>query len=302
MSNIHPLTLESYPIFRVPLTRLAHQEAQAYYHPQKNSQKAKEIYLNYLAIYAVDYYLNCFGIMTKKEDKSLLAAINKTLLNVAELEIIGQGKIECRPVLPQQKNCYIPTETWQNRIGYVAVKFNQALTEAKLMGFIETVNQENVPLSNFQTMDTLWKKISVSKMTILSQWLTERIEQGWQDLQDLLNPKLLTPIVRSSSFIQQGKMIYLSSLSQPLILGVVIQKQENSEFGIVIEVFSSSSEESLPTGLEMQILDENQTPIMQALSKDNNPYLRFFIKGKQGDSFTAKLSFKSIIFAQNFII
>jgi hypothetical protein len=292
--------------FSIPLTRLAHQEAQQLYQGQKNPKKAKAIYLNCLAVYAVDYYLNCLAISTNKSKDSHKLKIYQTLANMATLEIINHGKIECRPVLPDKQSCYIPAETWQDRIGYVAVQLNQSLTEAQLIGFLETVNTEDVELSTFQSLDKLWEKLSPSPLTCLGQWLQEKIEQEWQELSNLMNPQIYEVAVRntqnSTQWIEKGKLIQLSSLSESLVLGIAIKLTEDLPLTVSIEVYPDETKEHLPVGIQMQILDESETPVMQAVSQEENPYLRFRFQANQGDQFCAKITFRSDSFQETFVI
>jgi Protein of unknown function (DUF1822) len=74
----------------------------------------------------------------------------QTLMDTSDLIVKKRGKIECRPVLPTSKNCYIPKESWHKKNAYVAVKFNQELTEATLIGSLKTVKKELVSLEEFQ--------------------------------------------------------------------------------------------------------------------------------------------------------
>lgn len=312
--------------FQVPLTRLAHQEAQQIYHQQKNPQKAKQVYLNCLAFYAVDYYLKCLGIKTNKQQSDSFQLIHQTLSNIADLELEEGRKIECRPVLPNQNTCLIPPETWEDRLGYVAVQLNEALTQATLIGFLETVNcqeDEAVLLSKFEPMDKLIEKVTFLKPQLstlsspsssimqITQWLQEQTEQEWQKLKTLINPQLLEVAVRSgqnlsmlnqAKWVELGKPIQLTALGEPLILGIAFQTMEQSELNISVELYPSLTEKYLPTGLEMQILDENQQPAMQAMTKKNNPYLRFYLLAELGDLFSAKITLKEVSFVQEFMV
>ncbi|MGK7933404.1 MAG: DUF1822 family protein [Microcystaceae cyanobacterium] len=303
--KVNPMTLSS---FSVPLTRLAHQAAQQFYQGQKHPQKAKETYLNCLAVYAVDYYLSCLSIPTSKSKDIKQLPIYQTLANLAELEVLNQGKLECRPVLPNHKTCYIPAETWQDRIGYVAVQFNQSLTEAQIIGFLESVNSEKVDLSAFQSLDKLWEKLAPSPLTCLGQWLQEIITQEWQELSELVNPKISPVAVRYSpesdatKWIEKGKLIQLPSLSKPLVLGVAVKLTEDLPMTVSIDVYPDKTQDHLPKGVKMQILDESETPIMQAISQESNPYLRFLFKASEGDQVFAEVTYQSDSCQEKFII
>ncbi len=334
MSKAKTMTNASSSQFQVPLTRLAHQEAQQFYYEHKNPQKAKQVYLNCLAVYAVEYYLKCLGIQTNKQQSDSFQLIPQTLSNIADLELEEGKKIECRPVLPNQNTCLIPAETWEDRLGYVAVQLNKALTQATLIGFLETVNcqeDEEVLLSKFEPMNKLIEKVTSlenstsptrekpaifqltpsSPIMQITQWLQEETQQEWQKLKTLINPQLLEVAVRSgqnlsmlneAKWVELGKPIQLTALSEPLILGIAFQTMEQSELNISVELYPNLNEKYLPTGLEMQILDENQQLAMQAMTKENNPYLRFSLLAELGDRFSAKITFKEVSFVQEFMV
>ena len=54
-------------LFTVPLSFEAHSIAQHFQRQQSPTQKAKQVYLNTLAVYAVDFYLRCLGFELNPE-------------------------------------------------------------------------------------------------------------------------------------------------------------------------------------------------------------------------------------------
>ncbi|MGK7943657.1 MAG: DUF1822 family protein [Microcystaceae cyanobacterium] len=294
------------PSFSIPLTQSAHQEAQQFYQYQKNPQKAKETYLNCLAVYAVNYYLGCLAIATNKRKEADQQAIYQTLANMADLEILDQGKIECRPVLPNEQTCYIPAETWQDRIGYVAVKLNNALTEARLIGFLENVQTEEVALSRFQSIDKLWDKLCPSSLTCLSEWLQQTIAQEWQILREVINPQFHQLAVRQqlneTEWIERGKLIQLTSLPTPLVLGAALKLTDDSPITVAIEVYPDPTQDHLPAGLTMQLLDQSENQIMQAVTQEENPYLRFLFQASPRDQFIVEIIYQSNSVREKFVI
>jgi hypothetical protein len=53
--------------FTVSVLRPAHQLAEKFCQHQSNLQKAEQVYLNTLAVYAVNYHLQCLGFETDWE-------------------------------------------------------------------------------------------------------------------------------------------------------------------------------------------------------------------------------------------
>lgn len=188
--------------FTVYLGQKAHQLGQLFIKNQKNKAKIKQIYLNTLAVYAVNWYLNCLGIETDLENSDSYNMITQSCLNTGDLIIKNYGKIECRYILPDQDFCEIPPEVWDDKIGYVGVQFNQELTSATLIGFIDNISeQEKVPLDQFQSLDYLIKKVTVKMPPLIpinvKDWLknisniltknnvVDDLTQTWQNIEKL---------------------------------------------------------------------------------------------------------------------
>ena len=151
------MTYTSRPMFAVPLTSKALKLAKSFQEQYESPAKARQVYLNTLAVYAVDTYCQCLGIETDLEASHSLNPVMQTLMDVADLEITGIGKLECRPVLPTDENCYIPADTWENRLGYVAVEIDESSREATLFGFYPTINplemMEHISFDSFQPLE-----------------------------------------------------------------------------------------------------------------------------------------------------
>jgi len=151
------MTYTSSSMFTVPLTSKAYKLAKSFQSQYENPVKAQQVYLNTLAVYAVDSYCQCLGIETDLEASESLNSVLQPLMNIADLEIEGIGKLECRPVLPEDKFCDIPAETWENRIGYIAVEINDSSREATLLGFYPPINalemMERFSLDDFKPLE-----------------------------------------------------------------------------------------------------------------------------------------------------
>ena len=180
--------------FTVPLFQSAHRIAKQFSQQQSNQEKAKQVYLNTLAISAVDFYLRCVGIQTDWEASDSWDSVMQAMMDVADLEIPNYGKLECRPMLPETQVIYIPPEVWSDRIGYVAVQFDQSLKEATLLGFAEAVSIEELPLSQLRSLGDLLEHLShirqakSAKMRVnLRQWFHHLFEAGWQSLETVLD-------------------------------------------------------------------------------------------------------------------
>ena len=182
----------------VPLTLAAHHRAQLFYERHPDPHKAKQVYLNTLAVEAVQTYLGWLGIANDPQASDSWDPVIQTLADVADLVLPDQGKLECRPVLPGVETCYIPPETNADRLGYLPVLFDESLETATLLGFIPSnkvsAETEEILLSQVQPiaslLDTLKPQVkSADKSAHLGQWLTGQLTDGWQTVEELFGPQ-----------------------------------------------------------------------------------------------------------------
>lgn len=122
-------------------------------------QIGKRVYLNTLAIYAVDSYLRWQGYEPNFSQSDSADPILCSRWDVADLMILGIGKLECRPIWEGETVLIIPSEAIEDRIGYFAVQFGEHLDRAKLLGFIPSVNLSDslneIQLKDLQSLDDL---------------------------------------------------------------------------------------------------------------------------------------------------
>ncbi|MGD2180494.1 DUF1822 family protein [Lusitaniella coriacea] len=287
-------------MFTVPLTLEAHKIAQQFYRHQSRADKAKQVYLNTLAVYAANYYLQCLGFKTNIEAGDSWNPLLQTLSDTADLIVTDWGKLECRPVLPDAEVCHIPPEAWEDRRGYLAVQFNRELTEAKILGFIPETNREIVSLSQFRSLealiDHLHEPSRQSAPVRLSQWLQGIVDAGWETLDTLLQPQHpeLAFNFRSNGVrdrakvIQRGKLLHFENARQQVALLVSIHPPNESEVQIVVEVCSIDEQTHLPPNLQLMILDENGEAVMHAISR-STPSIQLEFSGEIGESFAVKV-------------
>ncbi len=138
----------------VSLTPAAHYHARQFWQRQTLPRKAKQVYLNTLAICATSSYLARLGIASDREISPGWDPIQQTLADLATLTIPGWGSLECRPVLPDVETCTIPPEVWEERRAYLAVRLNRSLSEAQLLGWTATPRAE-LPLDRLQPLTSL---------------------------------------------------------------------------------------------------------------------------------------------------
>ena len=139
--------------FTIPL--IARVNAEKFRQNQSSSFKAKQVYLNTLAVSTVNLYLNTLGWATNLKNSDSWNPLLQTMMDIADLDIPNYGKIECRSVLPDEHCITVPSEVGFQRIAYVGVEFNTLLTEAKLLGFVPKVNSTKLDFAELRSLAQL---------------------------------------------------------------------------------------------------------------------------------------------------
>ncbi|WP_017317982.1 DUF1822 family protein [Mastigocladopsis repens] len=309
--------------FTIPISLEAHALAERFRKKYRNPHKAKQVYLNTLAVFAVQFYLRCMEIQTSWEGSFSCNPVIQTLMDVADLEVIGLGTIECCPVLPNQKVIHVPPEVCSDRIGYVAVQLDESLEEATLLGFFKTVpSGGELPLSQLGSLEDLLIHLNQSTEKIkqpihLSQWFMNVVDIGWQTIESLLNPQQQAELVfkfrgaeptlslhpeNSNCGVQKGKLLDLGrdSKNQPIGLVVGLIPASGEEINISVKVYPTSGQNYLPEELELIVLDEAGIAVMQATAR-NTKSIQLNFSSEIGERFTVKVVLGDVSFTEVFL-
>lgn len=317
----------------VPLEREAHALARQFAAEQTTLQKGKQIYLNTLAVYAVHSYLKWLEIDTDLSQCDSWHPLKRALFDIADLVLFGIGKLECRPVLPEETAISLPPEVTEDRIGYVAVQFNESLNEGQLLGFIRAVAisdaSEQILIAELQPLDDLLDCIpdavvvaqpitSVSQMRVnLSQWLDNTFDTGWQTLETLLKTQA-TNLAFSTRSVEQLREIYTDNpaisvtgaklidlgmqlANQQVALIIKIVPKSEQEVDIRFRVCPASGQIYLPPNLQLIVWDESGTSL-QAQSRSIDNWIQVEFSGELGESFSAKVTLGDVSVTQNFVV
>jgi len=308
---IEPIT------FTVPLSFEAHDIAQQC--AEKSSPtKFKQVYLNTLAVYAVDSYLRCMGFETNLEKSESRDSLMLKFVDVADLDVVGVGKIECRPVLPDSQTCYIPSDAWENRIGYVAVQLNQSLKAATLLGFTQTAAAE-IPVADLSQLDDFLGYLSEIKQTQtvnsesdrpefvnLKQWFEGIIEETWLTVEQLLNPQKVEMMYRFKNAVPivRGQQIDLGMelAGTTVALIVALPPQSDPEVDVRLQVHPTGSSVYLPEGLKLMLQDESGETIMIAESRDSDNFIQLQFGAELGECFGINVAFGEASVTEKFCL
>lgn len=297
--------------FTVPLSLEPHHQAEQFRKHQTSPQKAKQVYLNTLAIYAARFYLECAGYEADLAASDGLNPVQQMLLGTSALAVKDYGQLECCPVLPGETEVAIAPELHQDRIGYIAVQLDESLRSATLLGFV-TEAAERVSLSQLQPMDSLSDLLAPTllqqageQITQLSNWLQNLADEGWQAIDNFANPPTLAFRNQTAEFAPaqgvtgRSKQISLNDCDITLAVGLLPLSDSQTE--IQVRVYAAQAQAYLPPQLKLSVLDDDNQEVMQAEARATEA-IQLKFTGSPGEQFSLRLALQATSFAERFII
>jgi Protein of unknown function (DUF1822) len=291
------LTTPENMALRLPITSQAIQFAQGFSQQQPTATKER-VSLNTLAVCVVNDYLEMIGFQTNLRGGDSWNPIVSMGADVADLELPGIGKLECRPVTPQEQEYQIPPEVWIDRVGYIFVEINLAAREATILGFIpqaRAIVRQNHLRSIEDFIDHL-HSLMTTPVVQLHRWLAgidSVIETGWQNLESLLaTSELAFRSVNSSSLpnsIQKGKVIDLGIQLQGHSISLIVELSpvaDEERTQVRLRVLSNTQNYLLPN-IQLIILDESNQPFLEAQSRATDNIIQLQFTGNPGEKFGA---------------
>lgn len=269
--------------------------------------KAAQVRLNTIAVCVVENYLQLMGIGTDRSTSDSWNPILQISADLADLIVVNAGRLECRPILPNASVCDVPPEVWEERIGYIVVRIDEAQQQATLLGFVQQVRAEELPIAQLQPIENLLDHLDrllhprAASFTVLSDWLQGAIETGWQSIESLLNPPQLAPAFRgeiASTGVRRGKLIALGNLSIALTIELT---PTPTEIEILLQVHPIDAP-TLPPQLQLTILDDEETVFLEARSRQTDDFLQLQFSGSAGERFNVQLAIDSISVTEEFMI
>ena len=320
---------------KIPLGTEAHRHAEEFAAEQRNPQKGKQVYLNTLAVYAVHRYLDWINIETDLNQSDSWQSGTRMLFDVADIVLPGAGKLECRPVLPDEEILYLPEEVRHNRIGYVAVRFGQQLNQVELLGFIpgESIidSSEQIQLDELHALNEIIgyldnKKlvaigdalneiihhpddpIDNKKLVALRLWLEGKYSSEWVSTRDLVktyalkrsNPTTLQPSVIRAKEINLGGQLAHRTLA--LVIRLTPINEESAEIRVYLYPAQKSSYTDLPHDVQLIIVDEKEVDFMHAQTRRFDGSLCLSFSGNVGEKFGVRIVFNNACISESFVI
>lgn len=285
-------------------------------------EKAEQVRLNTLAVCAVNDYLQMMGIPTNLNSGDSWNRVVRLFADVADLEVEGVGRLECRVVKANQPTCYIPPEVWEDRIGYVVVQLDEINQEATMLGFAKQVAAGKLHINSLESLEDLLAHLSqlVSRTAFgygnvvnLTQWLQNVFETSWQTVESVLNP--LTFSFRKANgsgsdseyqepHVRRAKLIDLGMQLAGHCIALVVELRPESEqkFDVLLQVHPAGSQVFLPPLLQLIVLDETGTIFLEAKARRADNYIQLQFKGTPGERFSVKVALGEVSFTESFVI
>lgn len=294
--------------FTVKLTTTAHQQAERLCQVKKTLVQAEIVYLNTLAVYAVNYYLQCMGIETNLAASNSQDEMWQLFYESADLEIINGGKLECCPLLPGSQTLDIRVETVSGRIGFVAVELNGTLTEARLLGFTPKAEPIPFPIAQLQPIAELPLYLQQwHSKPRLSRWLEGGdSDRDWQPLEAVFGG--------SSRFLGQGlrsreqpkarrvkKLDFGLRLNQETVaLVITVESETESTVNVLIQVVPLNEQEFLPIGLKLIVTLESDSA--EAIARETDNLIQLEFSESLGSPVTIRVELEGTVFTEEFVV
>ena len=294
--------------------------------------------LNTLAVCVVNDYLQMMGIPCDLKASDSWNPVVCLFDDVADLEVVGLGRLECRAIAPNQSSCYIPPEVWADRIGYVVVQLDELRSQAIMLGFAKQVTRKHLEIDSLLPLEDLLAHLSLplpvakaspsgalSQLPLpvdlgktavnLSQWLQNVFDSSWQTVESLLNPALALgfrkandsntndseypdPHVRRAKLIDLGMQLAGNSIA----LVVELRPESECKTSILLQVHPTGSQIFLPPLLQMIVLDETEAVFLEAKARRADNYIQLQFSGTTGERFSVKLALGEVSITENFAI
>ncbi|AFY31917.1 protein of unknown function DUF1822 [Calothrix sp. PCC 7507] len=303
--------------FTIPLSIEAHEKANKRRQGISNTEDGKKIYLNTLAVYAVNYYLDCMGFETNWSNADNSNPWMLSLIDLADLEVKNIGKIECRPVLPDAEYLEIPTEVRADRIAYIAVQFNQSLREANILGFT-TQQLARIHLNQLQPVDDLLDYLTAKAATAkvnIREWMKGVFTEGWLNVEEIFNPRELSfRFARNFSVTKCKKvdvglqlngesvvlLVKLNPNNQEIIDG---ENQNQGEIDIIVQVHPDREKSvALPPGLKLVVNDENGKEVDAVTSRQHDDWVEITLSAELNEEFSVDIILGESKVTQEFVV
>lgn len=154
-----------------------------------------------------------------------------------------------------------------------------------------------------------WRRILVERRTpqshpksasaILSQWLENKFEEGWQTINELVSPQLIGAFMSNQQ--KRAKLLDLGlELSKNKVaLTIAVTKNEKT-VSVQAGVYPTGEQTTLPPNLKLIILTETGEVFKEVASRSDDEFIRYNFEVEQGDKFNVKVALGEASITENF--
>ena len=301
-------------ILSLPITSEAHQVAKKFQSQQSDREKYMQVYRNTIAVYMVNMYLDSLGIETDLNGSFSFNPLMQSLMNIADLNVKDYGRLECIPVLPDSQSVHIPLETWSDRVNCIIVEFGKEATEVNILGFLEEVSTEEVPLTQLRCISELGSHLRESKNKTainLSKWFESVFHDGWENIKETVKQPELTLSFRNASqnptndTVKAAKLIDLGIElgHRSVALLVALTPEEQERVGVCIQLHPGGEDNYLPANIRLSMLSETGDNIQEVAARNQDNYIQLKrFKSTLGNLFCLQITFDNVTWEEHFVI
>ncbi|MGF1496128.1 MAG: DUF1822 family protein [Elainellaceae cyanobacterium] len=308
---------QSIPILLEPE---AHRYAAQFAAEQVSVSKGRQVYLNTLAACAVQRYLQLIAIRATLHDSDCWHPGLRTVLDVADVTLPQRGRLECRPIPAGQTAFTLPPEVVGDRLGYLAVSFDEGLTQAELLGFIpdHAIADPLTPIaiSQLRPMDALIETLHAAPPLVqspvrLRQWFDRLFTPEWQPVEQLVPA---APRSRSSSFmvgeaqetpyqntVSRGKLIPLGDSGGAIALIMRLRASSPDLSYIRLRLYPSGGLTLLPPALQVALVDSAGEICAEVTPREADDWLQLDFEVAIAEPFCIRLTLGEIEMTEEFV-
>ncbi|PZV17387.1 MAG: hypothetical protein DCF20_06000 [Pseudanabaena sp.] len=327
--------IEDFALF-LPISTEHRRIAREFMSEQPTAAKAESVMGNILAVLVVKDYLEMMGIVTNIAESDCWNPVMRICANIADLNIEGVGKLECRSLKTGESSCYMPPEVWEDRIGYAIVRIEEDLRSASLLGMVSRVSTETIAIDRLEPIENLCVAIAALQASVqsnlpqinhqsdiqlersqplvsLGNWLQGIFEEGWQEIEAIFSERQIQPAWRSATLrlryklseqsdvsgTRRTKFLNLESLRVALVVTILETEREHVPLHIAVYPIT---EVFLPEFLSLKVLDNFGNCFLEASARRQDNYVQHNLGGDRGEHFSIQISLGATILTENFTI
>jgi Protein of unknown function (DUF1822) len=325
MKNLQTIKEKS---IEIPLSQLDRETATQF--AAVSGESGERVHQNTLAVLAVNRYLTWQGYETNLKGDKDWQVIERLLLDRADLDIVGLGRLECRVVSAGATEVKVPLDITNDRLGSLVMELSSEPLAAKLLGFLppepDALRGQMLSLTEMQDMDEFIDRLclkvsavpasapapetSQSPATKIGQWLQGVIQTGWQTIEQI---ELLvnTPTFAFRGFRDEptsatrfGKIFDLGIENQKSSVALVVEVAPipNEDRTYIRIKVQPTDRDYLPPDLQLSILDDSGATISEVRSRSLDNSIQLGFKASTGSKFAIKIELDNSQIIEKFVI